>query len=65
MTVKEALKRLKEIYPDAKVEVKKTKDYRGRMCWMIIKDGAFMAWVKDGKVDTTLIPEAVDDTERR
>ena len=65
MTVKEVVKRLKEVYPDAKVEAKKTKDYRGHTCWMIIKDGEFMAWVKDGKVDTTLIPEAVNDTERR
>ena len=61
MTVKEALKRLKEICPDAKVEVKKTKDYRGSICSMIIKDGEFIAWAKDGKVDTTLIPELVND----
>ena len=57
MTVKEALKRLKEIYPDAKLEVKKTKDYRGVLCQMITKDKEFLAWVKDGRVDTTRIPE--------
>jgi hypothetical protein len=57
MTVKEALKRLRENYPDAKLDVKKAKDYRGYACSMIMKDGEFLAWVKDGKVDTSLIPE--------
>jgi len=61
MTVKEALKRLKEIYPDAKIEVKKTKEYRGGFCQMITKDKEFLAWVKDGKVDTALMPELVNE----
>ena len=63
MTVKEALKMLEAIYPDAKLEVKKTKDYRGVLCQMIMKDTEFLAWVRDGKVDTTLISELVNDKE--
>ena len=61
MSVNEAVKRLKEIYPGAKFEVKRTKDYRGVLCQMITKDREFLAWVKDGKVDTALIPELVND----
>jgi hypothetical protein len=59
MTAKEATKRLKEIYPTQNF---KSKDERLPWC-LITKERQFLAWVQDGNVDTTLIPELVNDKQ--
>ena len=52
MEKKEALKKLRKIYPHAKVVAKNG---------MVTKDGKFLAWVKRGVVDTSLLPELRDN----
>lgn len=59
MGVRSTLKKLREKYPDSTFTIQEdnSNQYKNHLR-MIVKDGVtFVAWVKDGKVDTSLLPE--------
>ncbi|MFO8165478.1 MAG: hypothetical protein R6T98_13235 [Desulfatiglandales bacterium] len=59
MGVRSTLKKLREKYPDSTFTIQEdnSNQYKNHLR-MIVKDGVtFVTWVKDGKVDTSLLPE--------
>jgi topoisomerase IA-like protein len=51
MKLREALRRLRTLYPEAEIKTISTSSGQ-----MIVRDGSFVAWVIDGEVDRSSLP---------